>query len=274
MMDVAQALALCGQPDSYERQEAIWLLSHLLDVNALELKLSTNRELTESERVAYLDGLMRLSQHEPIAYILGTQPFWTLDLKVTKDTLVPRPDTEVLIETVLGLSLDNEGISVLDLGTGTGAIALALASEYPKWSILATDIYLPTLNVAKENALRHQLSHVQFICSEWYAQIPKQQFDLIVSNPPYIAENDQHLLQLTAEPSRALVSVGNGLADIQTIITQAVDWLTQNGWLVIEHGYDQKHAVQDIFLSAGFSSIETIPDYAGNDRVTFAQLKK
>lgn len=271
-MNVSQALMLCGEPDSYDRQEAVWLLSHILKINALMLKLEGDRDLTESQRIAYLDGLMRLSKHEPIAYILGSQPFWTLDLKVTQDTLVPRPDTEILIETVIGLKLNENELSILDLGTGTGAIALSLASEYPKWHVLATDIYLPTLDVAKENALKHGLHQVQFLCSEWYQHIPPQKFNLIVSNPPYIAENDQHLMQLPIEPMRALVSAAGGLADIYVIVNESLNWLALNGWLVIEHGYDQKDAVQNIFLNAGFSGIQTVQDYAGHDRVTFAQL--
>lgn len=271
-MNVAEALYLRGDVDSYERQEALWLLSHILEVDALVLKLNPSQVLTNEQQIAYLDGVKRLSQHEPLAYILGSQPFWTLDLKVTADTLVPRPDTEVLVEKALTLPFLDD-ISVLDLGTGTGAIALSLATERPKWSIIATDIYEPTLNVARDNAKKYALEEqVQFIQSCWYDQLFEQKFDLIVSNPPYIAQDDLHLVALQTEPQRALTSAEHGLADIIQIIQGAVHYLKQQGWVMVEHGFDQKKAVQDCFKQTGFQSIETVKDYAGNDRVTLAQL--
>ena len=156
----------------------------------------------------YVQALARIAAGEPLAYITGSQPFWTLDLKVTHDTLVPRPDTEVLIETVLALSLQRNAV-IVDLGTGTGAIALALASERPDWQVTATDIYPPTLAVAQENASRHALKQVQFVCGAWFEALDsaaEPRFDLIVSNPPYIDANDAHMPALAAEPERALVA--------------------------------------------------------------------
>lgn len=146
-MNIAQALNLRGEPDSYERQEAIWLLEHIVHLNALELRMRSLQVLSSEQEQAYLEGLVRLAQGEPLAYITGSQPFWSLDLIVTKDTLVPRPDTEILIETVLELTLPKHS-NVVDLGTGTGAIALSLAKERPDWRVLATDIYQPTLDIA------------------------------------------------------------------------------------------------------------------------------
>lgn len=269
-MKIAEALNLRGDPDSYERQEAMWLLEHIVQVGALELKFRLEQSLTEAQTQQYLAGLQRLEQGEPLAYVTGSQPFWTLDLKVTSDTLVPRPDTEILVDTVLNLELP-EQCSMVDLGTGTGAIALALASERPRWQVLATDIYLPTLQVAQENAERHQFQQVRFACGAWFDAIPSQKFDLIVSNPPYIDPEDVHLQQLGAEPQRALIAQQKGLADLKIIIEQAVNWLNSQGWVVLEHGYDQGTDVREIFSQAGFSQIRTVQDYGKNDRVTLAQ---
>ncbi|MHA3090901.1 peptide chain release factor N(5)-glutamine methyltransferase [Acinetobacter brisouii] len=269
-MKIAEALNLRGDPDSYERQEAMWLLEHIVQVGALELKFRLEQSLTEAQTQQYLAGLQRLEQGEPLAYVTGSQPFWTLDLKVTSDTLVPRPDTEILVDTVLNLELP-EQCSMVDLGTGTGAIALALASERPRWQVLATDIYLPTLQVSQENAERHQLQQVRFACGAWFDAIPAQKFDLIVSNPPYIDPEDVHLQQLGAEPQRALIAQQKGLADLKIIIEQAVNWLNPQGWVVLEHGYDQGADVREIFSQAGFSQIRTVQDYGKNDRVTLAQ---
>ncbi|WP_312058186.1 peptide chain release factor N(5)-glutamine methyltransferase, partial [Acinetobacter courvalinii] len=194
----------------------------------------------------------------------------TLDLKVTHDTLVPRPDTEILVETVLKLPLDQQA-NIVDLGTGTGAIALALASERPQWQVMATDIYAPTLAIAQENALRHGLMQVKFACGTWFEALDQQQFDLIVSNPPYIDPEDVHMQKLKSEPERALIADHHGMADIETIIQQGQDWLKPEGWIVLEHGYDQGEAVRQIFEQQGFEQIQTIKDYGGNDRVSLAQ---
>ena len=269
-MNIAQALEMKGEIDSYERQEAAWLLEHIIGVSILELKFRPKQELTEIQQQTYLDGLARIEQGEPLAYITGSQPFWTLDLKVTHDTLVPRPDTEILVETVLNLPLAQDA-NIVDLGTGTGAIALALASERPKWQVIATDIYQPTLDVAKENALKHGLTQVKFACGAWFEALDQQSFDLIVSNPPYIDPDDLHMQKLKSEPERALIAANHGLADIETIISQGKDWLKPRGWIVLEHGYDQGQAVCDIFEQYGFNQIQTIKDYGGNDRVSLGQ---
>jgi release factor glutamine methyltransferase len=273
-MNIAQALAFRGDIDSYERQESVWLLEHFLELTSLELKYKSEQELTAQQEQDFLDAIQRIEAGEPLAYITGSQPFWTLDLKVTKDTLVPRPDTEVLVETVLHLSLQSHA-KVLDMGTGTGAIALSLASERPNWDITATDIYLPTLEVAKENASVHGLTQVKFQLGSWFDALEMNAepiFDLIVSNPPYIDAVDDHMQYLATEPERALVADHHGLADLETIIAQAIDWLKPNGWVVLEHGYDQAKAVQDIFAAYHFIEIRTVKDYGGNDRVTLAQI--
>ncbi|MDQ1210375.1 release factor glutamine methyltransferase [Acinetobacter baylyi] len=269
-MNIGQALNLRGESDSYERQEAMWLLEHILELNSLELKMRQMQILTQEQEQQYLDGLMRLSKGEPLAYITGSQPFWSLDLNVTPDTLVPRPDTEILIETVLSLDLP-EHCSMVDLGTGTGAIALSLAKERPYWKILATDIYVPTLEVAQSNAKKHALNQVKFLCSAWFEAIPSQKFDLVVSNPPYIDANDEHMLNLGTEPRRALVADKQGLADLERIIGQAALWLNTHGWIAVEHGYDQGQAVRQLLMDHNFAKVQTCKDYGGNDRISLGQ---
>lgn len=271
-MNIGQALNLRGESDSYERQEAMWLLEHILNINSLEIKMRQLQPMTQAQEQLFLNGLMRLSKGEPLAYIIGSQPFWSLDLTVTPDTLVPRPDTEVLVETVLTLDLPFT-CSMVDLGTGTGAIALSLAKERPNWQVLATDIYFPTLEVAQMNAKKHGLEQVKFLCSAWFEAISEQKFDLIVSNPPYIDENDEHMANLGTEPRRALVAAQHGLADLEQIISQAPFWLSENGWVVLEHGYDQGLAVRELFEKHHFSHILTKKDYGHNERVTLGQWK-
>ena len=272
-MNIAQALVARGEADSYERQEAAWLLEHILGINALELKLQLELELTDIQAQAYIDGLARIEKGEPLAYVTGSQPFWTLDLKVTADTLVPRPDTEILVETVLKLPLHQQA-NIVDLGTGTGAIALSLAMERPQWQVTATDIYQPTLDVAKENAARYGLDQLHFACGAWFDALLPQKFDLIVSNPPYIDPNDLHMQKLGAEPERALVAEHQGLADLEIIVIQGKNWLKPLGWSAVEHGYDQGDAVRKLFEQQGFTQIQTIQDYGGNDRVSLACLSE
>ncbi|CAM4307905.1 peptide chain release factor N(5)-glutamine methyltransferase [Acinetobacter pragensis] len=269
-MNIAQALALRGEPESYERQENAWLLEHITKIDSFDLCMKKAQELTAEQEQQYRDGLARIAAGEPLAYVTGSQPFWTLDLKVTKDTLVPRPDTEVLVETVLHLDVPDDA-RVVDLGTGTGAIALSIASERPEWSVTATDIYEPTLDVAQFNAEKHDLNHVKFVCGSWFKPLGRAFFDVIVSNPPYIDAEDAHMQNLATEPERALVADRHGLADLEQIILQGKKHLAVNGWVVLEHGYDQGDAVQHIFIQAGYKHVRTVKDYGGNDRVTLGQ---
>lgn len=267
-MNIAQALALRGEPESYERQENAWLLEHITQIDSFDLLMKAQQELTTEQETDFKSGLARIEAGEPLAYVTGSQPFWTLDLKVTKDTLVPRPDTEVLVETVLHLDLP-EDARIVDLGTGTGAIALSLASERSNWTVTATDIYEPTLDVAVFNAQKHGLEQVKFLLGDWFKALGKNQFfDVIVSNPPYIDPQDKHIKALAAEPRRALVAGNNGLADIEFIIQNGKKWLTANGWIALEHGYDQANAVFQLFKKYGYKDIKTIKDYGGNNRVT------
>lgn len=223
-----------------------------------------------SQTLAQLDaGLTRRLQGEPMAYIVGSAGFRQLDLKVTPDTLVPRADTELLVELALACGADLAAANVIDLGTGTGAIALALKEERPRWQLKATDRSAAALAVAQENAEALALA-VNFIETSWLDAVLDESFDLIVSNPPYIDANDPHLsgLGVRHEPRSALVAADQGLADIKQIATQAPACLKAGGWLLLEHGFDQGAAVRDVLQGVGFTQVRTERDLGQRDRVT------
>lgn len=228
-------------------------------------------DAAQSEQFAQL--MQRRAQGEPIAYIVNMREFWSLPLQVSPATLIPRPDTEVLVEQVL-LHHQNTSLSCLDLGTGTGAIALALASERPQWQIEAVDYSHEAVKLAKRNAHNLNLAQVNIYQSDWFNQVSQaQRFDVIVSNPPYIDESDHHLNEgdVKFEPKTALVAADNGLADIKIIARQACAFLNSTGSLYIEHGFEQSHAVQRILMDLAYSDVQTIKDFNGNDRVTLAR---
>jgi len=209
---------------------------------------------------------------EPVAYLTGERDFWSLTLMVTPDTLIPRPDTELLVETTLALlpEIKNTPLNIADLGTGSGAIALSLASECPHCQITATDLSVAALEVAKTNATTHKLKNIEFIHSNWCSAFAQsQRFDIIVSNPPYIRSNDPHMqsAELACEPEFALTSGEDGLDAIRLITQQTKEFLNTGGWLLIEHGYDQGEVVQQLFRDNGFEQIETKQDLGSNDRV-------
>lgn len=251
------------------------LLSHALNVSRTYLKTWPDRQPDTDQVTTFAALFQRRLKGEPIAYILGHQGFWSLDLKVSEHTLIPRPETELLVETALELQLSPQS-SVLDLGTGTGAIALALACERNDWNITAVDFQPQAVALAEENRAAHKLDNVQIVQSNWFAALPAVKFDLIVSNPPYIENNDPHLSQgdVRFEPASALVSGAEGLDDLILLIGQSVVFLKPNGWLLVEHGYDQGPRVRALFTEAGFSAIETRNDYNQMDRITFGQLRQ
>jgi release factor glutamine methyltransferase len=251
------------------------LLSHALDVSRTYLKTWPDRQPDTDQVTTFTALFQRRIRGEPIAYILGHQGFWSLDLKVSEHTLIPRPETELLVETALELQLPPQS-SVLDLGTGTGAIALALACERNDWNITALDFQPQAVALAEENRAAHKLDNVQIVQSNWFAALPAVKFDLIVSNPPYIENNDPHLSQgdVRFEPPSALVSGAEGLDDLILLIGQSVMFLKPNGWLLVEHGYDQGPGVRALFAEAAFSAIETRNDYNQIDRITFGQLRQ
>lgn len=209
----------------------------------------------------------------PVAYLIGHKEFWSLDLYVNEHTLVPRPETECLVETVLTHVPENTNYSILDLGTGSGAIAIALASERPDCKITAIDTCEGALAIAKLNAERHGLDQIHFKQSNWFTCI-QDTFDIIVSNPPYISSGDKLLLRgdIVHEPSLALDGGHDGLDDIRTIIGRSVIHFNTGGWLFIEHGYNQGHSVRELFRQHGYTGVKTCPDYAGLDRFTLGKI--
>lgn len=247
--------------------EARLCLCQVLDVSNSYLYSYSDEVLTQSQSRQLADIVRRRLQNEPLAYIFGSWTFWDLPLKVAPCTLIPRADTECLVEQVLTLALPPKA-NVLDLGTGTGAIALALAHSRPDWHITATDKVADAVALAEENRQQLGLNNCQIIQSDWFSQLAGRQFQLIVSNPPYIEAEDPHLAALTYEPTSALIAPEHGLADIQAIVNKAGKFLTCGGWLWLEHGYNQAEAVQQLFHAAGFTHVQSKKDYGNNWRIS------
>ncbi len=219
----------------------------------------------------YAALVKRRARGEPLAYITGHREFWSLDLNVTRATLIPRPETELLVERALRHIPEHRACKVADLGTGSGAIALAIASERPQCRITATDISVDALEVTRQNIHRLALSNIELIQGDWYDPLPHaDRFDLLVSNPPYVASADPHLSRgdLAWEPSTALQAGTDGLDAIRSIAALAPNHLKQAGWLLLEHGCDQGHEVRNILRKAGFRHLRTHIDLAGLERVT------
>jgi len=257
------------------------LLAHSLNKDRTYL-FTWHDKIVAEENVTVFNALLaRRLSGEPIAYILGQQEFWDLKLHTAQHTLIPRADTETLIEWVLELADQlPESAHVIDLGTGTGAIALALANEFPHWQVQGVDLVPEAVALAKSNAILNNLERVQFFQSRWFDQVGiggnHDSFDLIVSNPPYIDPLDEHLSQgdVRFEPKSALVADNKGLADLELIAQQSREYLVKGGWLLMEHGYDQQQAVQDILTDLGYQQVATRIDLGGNPRITGGQFFK
>ena len=251
------------------------LMQHSLGgVNHAWLIAHGDDPVTDALRATFEQLLARRIRGEPIAHILGKREFYGREFLVTPDTLIPRPDSETLVEAALDSMPYDQACKILDMGTGTGAIGITLALERPHAQVTILDYSEAALAIARENAQQLSAHNVQALHSDWFSALQGQRFDLIVSNPPYIEAADPHLQEgdLRFEPLTALASGADGLDDIRRIVAQAADHLLANGWLIIEHGYHQGSAVRAIFTSHHLTEVHTVQDLAGHDRVTLGQL--
>lgn len=274
MATIMTLLAEAQLPDSPSaRLDAELLLAAALGKPRSFLRTWPERVVDREVRERFEGWLVRRRAGEPVAYILGRQGFWSLDLEVAPHTLIPRPDTELLVETALQL-LPASPARVLDLGTGTGAIALALACERLSWQVSGVDRIPEAVALAERNRERLRLANVGFRQSHWFSALEGERFALIVGNPPYIPGSDPHLQQgdVRFEPKSALVAGADGLDDIRLIVAQAPRFLEPGGWLLLEHGYDQAAAVRDLLLGNGFSEVESRRDLGGHERISLGRL--
>lgn len=261
------ALTLARTSDS-ARLDAQVLLAHALGKSRAFLFSHSDEPVPADDERAYKALLARRLNGEPVAYILGEREFWSLSLTVTPDTLIPRPDTERLVEIALDLIDEHAFTRIADLGTGSGAIALSISTERPGCAVTATDINAKSLEVAASNAKRLGLSRVEFVQSDWTEALAGRQFDLVVSNPPYVAQGDDALASLSHEPAGALVSGPDGLDDIRRLAVAVPGIVAAGGRLLLEHGNEQGDAVQQLLAAAGWRDVRTWKDHAGQPRVT------
>ncbi|MGB2078761.1 MAG: peptide chain release factor N(5)-glutamine methyltransferase [Vibrio sp.] len=273
-LQISSSLLMAQQIET-ARLDAAVLLCHVLDKPRSYLLTWPEKTLTSEQVAGFKALLIRRLDGEPIAYILGEREFWSLALEVSPATLIPRSDTERLVELALDKAQLIDG-PILDLGTGTGAIALALASEMPSRSVIGIDLMQEAQALATRNATKLNITNAQFLQGSWYqGLIQPTQFACIVSNPPYIDESDPHLAQgdVRFEPMSALVAADKGLADLRHIAKHGREHLLSHGWILLEHGYQQGADVRAILADYGYQNIETCQDYAGQDRVTLGQFK-
>jgi release factor glutamine methyltransferase len=250
-----------------QSKDIVQLLSLALDKDSAWLFANDAYQLSKDEAHKLNALIKKRESGTPFAYLSGTKGFYHLDFKVTPDTLIPRPETELLIDIALDLFAD-KSCKLLDLGTGSGVIAIVLADKKPDWQVTATDFSKHALKVATENAT----SEITFQQGSWFDAVPGQTFDLVISNPPYIEQDDAHLKDLTCEPLTALISGKDGLDDIRLIVKNAPKYLNKNGYLLLEHGYNQQIEIVQL-LRDKFTHIKTFQDYNSNDRAILAQLK-
>lgn len=249
------------------------LLAHSLQKPRSYLFAHPEQQLSASQAVQYSQLIQQRQLGTPIAYITGKQEFWSLELMVNEHVLIPRAETELLVEIILEKLPEKEQISLADIGTGSGAIALAIASERPHWQIYGTDTSTAAIQLAKTNARNLQIENITFLLGDWCQPLPSIKFDAMVSNPPYIAESDPDLAQYVKkfEPKQALIAGESGLEAFQAIIAQAKKYLHGNGLLIFEHGHLQAQSINKLLTSKGFLHIHCVQDHAGLDRITYAR---
>ena len=266
---LAEGAARLATASETPHLEAELLLAHALGCNRARLKSHPEEVPATEARGRYADLVTRRAEGEPLAYIVGFKHFWTLKLAVTPAVLVPRPETELLVERSLAL-LPAPTARILDLGTGSGAIALALANERPKWQVTATDVSSEALAVAQANAASHALTHVEFLQGSWFEPLAGRLFELIVSNPPYIGADEPELVSpaLRREPRGALSPGEDALSCLHTIIHTAPPHLEHGGWLLLEHGSTQADAVARALVARGFTHVRSHRDLAGHERMS------
>lgn len=250
------------------------LLSHVLQCNSAYLFTWPEKNLNTEQLKRFQSLIQQRHQGTPVAHLTGQREFWSLDLSVNDSTLIPRPETETLVEFILEKFNDKEDLKLLDMGTGTGAIAIALATEKPQWNITACDISERAIQLAEKNSTRHQTRNIKFIQSDWFDDIKDNNFDIIVSNPPYIASDDAHLSQgdVRFEPKSALTSGRTGMDDIEHLCLHAKQHLLKNGYLIVEHGYDQKIAVSECFTKNNYIEVEHRQDLSDHTRMTAGKI--
>ncbi|BBR59182.1 MULTISPECIES: peptide chain release factor N(5)-glutamine methyltransferase [Enterobacteriaceae] len=266
-----QAIATLQGGES-PRRDAEILLGHVTGKSRTQILAFDETTLSAAQAETLTQLLARRQNGEPIAHLVGSREFWSLPLFVSPATLIPRPDTECLVEQALA-RLPQRPCRILDLGTGTGAVALALASERPDCQLTAVDYIADAAALAQRNADHLGITNVTIMQSDWFSALSPQRFAMIVSNPPYIDEQDEHLSQgdVRFEPKTALVAGDSGLADLAHIVNQGRDWLEPGGYMLLEHGWRQGAAVRALFTSAGYAQVQTCRDYGDNDRLTLAQ---
>src|SRR3984893_5804263 len=255
--------------------EAKVLLGHVLRRDRAWLAAHGDQAMTASEAKAFDTLARRRRDGEPVAYLTGRREFYGLDLEVTPDVLIPRPETELLVELALVRIAANEPTEVLDLGSGSGAIALAIASERPHSAVLGVDVSAAAVALARRNASRLSVGNAAFIESDWFSAVPRKRYDAIIANPPYVAAGDEHLRQgdLRFEPPAALSAGADGLNAIRSSIAGAAAYLSPEAWLLIEHGYDQQDAVLAMLREAQFSDVQSRRDLAGVPRTALGRMQ-
>jgi release factor glutamine methyltransferase len=246
------------------------LLCHVLQCNSAHLIAWPEKQLDEVQQRHFLQLIERRRQGHPVAHLTGQREFWSMDFMVDESTLIPRPETETLIEYVLEEHSQHSSLKLLDMGTGTGAIAIVLAKENPGWQVHACDISPQAIQLAERNRDKHEINNLTLVKSDWFSDIDDTDYDIIISNPPYIDADDPHLDQgdVRFEPASALISDDQGMKDIEHLCSQAKGYLNNPGWLIVEHGYDQAEQVADCFTKYGYSEITQRQDLSGHIRMT------